>query len=281
MKMVVVSRLRLIAAALSCGAACATAAAHGVPAPDIAKGVRVDVTVTEIHGNPPTATARRLTLSCDPPTGTLGFAARLCREIHRHAKAMLAPGKPRMNCLGTFNMPTVRVGVTTAAGDEWSFAGVPNCSWPGTSLGVYWAAARRDAHLLERLVPTLRCDEEPALHADPAPTASISACLRGLWTPRAARLITLAAAVQPLASLDPRRLFPRDPGARRCTIRVAGPSRTVAGTCGVYLKNNWSTPTVTFVESWPGGRHTWRVVVRDGHASFDGESGPPAPQLAR
>ena len=53
--------------------------------------------------------------------------------------------------------------------------------------------------------PRLRCDSDATLLARPTPWASVTACVRGLWTPRTARLIRLAERVPPIGALQPLR----------------------------------------------------------------------------
>ena len=149
---------------------------------------------------------------------------------------------------------------------------------------AYFAATQQDTQALDRLEPRLRCDEEPFLFTEPSPNASIVACIRGLWTPRAEAWIRRAAAVPAVAALRPGRLFPQDIGARPCAIRSG--RRTLRGMCGVYLTHRGHTANVSFVETWPlepkgKASHVWRVVVENGAASLVSESGPVPPQLRR
>jgi len=82
-------------------------------------------------------------------------------------------------------------------------------------------------------------------------------------------------------------LFPRDIGARRCAIPAGGPvRRPLAGLCGVSVKDVWSTPTVTFVESWPISGHAHaravlQVTVTNGRARLSARRGSLPPQLRR
>lgn len=184
-------------------------------------------------------------------------------------------------------MPQVAV-TTKASGRYGSFAGLPNCGWPGTTgLAIYFAAAKRDERGLRLTELRLRCDDDPALLARPTPWASVAACTHGLWTPRTERLIRLAEQAPAIAVLQPRSLFPSDIGARRCAIPAGGPvRRTLAGLCGVSVKGVWSTPTVTFVESWPRSGHAHaravlQVTVTNGRARLNARRGSLPPQLRR
>jgi hypothetical protein len=261
------------------------AAGRAVPpgGPVSATNVSLEITVStpDRDGN---RIEKRFTLRCDPPAGTLPLAERVCRDIRRHPQAMLAPAPHRWVCLGRLH-PTVVAVRGTAGGGRLAFDGVPNCYWPGgTPLAIYHAAAFGNAVGLDRAEPRLRCEDDPVLLGHPTPAASAVACVRGLWTPRAARLIRLAKSVPALAAL-PARLFPANVGVLPCRIPVGGPvRRTLAGKCGVSIKNNWSMPTVSFVESWPGRgkpRHIWRVTIRGANATLTEETGPPPPQRWR
>jgi hypothetical protein len=239
----------------------------------------------------PAARRRRLqtrsfTLTCEPPAGTLPLGARVCQDIARHPRAMLDPGPARSGCFGG-DMPELKV-VATVSGSKTSFGGRPFCNWPGgTAVAIYWEATQADSSRLDWIEPRLRCDEDPTLLERPTPWASLVACLRGFWTPRNERLIRLAASVPALAYLQPRRLFPHQIGARRCTIPAGGPRMTtLRGLCGVYLKHPRSNPTVNLVETWPRGhnrtaRHVWQLTVANGRARLVGERGPLPPQRWR
>ena len=227
------------------------------------------------------------TLGCDPTSGTLPLAARVCGDIGRHPTAMLDPAKERSVCLGGPFMPDLTVR-TIRQGRRASFGGSPFCDWPGgTALGIYWAASRNDTATLAKVEPRLRCDDDPVLLEKPTPWASVEACMHGLWTPHSERLIKTAEGVPAIAELQPTRLFPSDIGARRCNIPAGGPIRRspLAGKCGVSVKNAWSHPTVTFVEDWRAGgrtvRHRWQVRISGTHATLLNQTGPIAPQLWR
>jgi hypothetical protein len=230
---------------------------------------------------------RSFSLVCGPPGGTLPLAARVCRDIRLHPRAMLRPPRRHSVCLGSPWSPELTV-VAYAAGNKTTLSGIPFCDWPGgTALGLYWGAARTDERTVALAEPRLRCDEDPVLLGSPTPFASVAACVYGHWTPRTERLIQIVERSRAIARLRPRRLFPHDIGALPCTIPVGGPvtGRTLAGQCGVYVKHVWASPAVTLVEAWPREnngvhRHVWRFVVRHGHALLVDESGPTLPQDA-
>ncbi len=257
--------------------------ACGHPSSVAGTSVRIQLT-TYTGGNRAT---HMFSLACDSARGSLPLAARVCADIRRHSQAMLDPVPSRSTCAGGPLMPVLTV-ATTRAGKTASFTGSPGCGWPGgTPLSVYFAAARRDTHLLRLMEPRLRCEDDATLLAQPTPWASVTACVHGLWTPRSERLIRLAERARELTYVHPGGLFPSDIGARRCAIPAGGPSSGafVRGVCGVYVTNVWSSPHVTFVEDWPRGRghgfwrHRWRVVIRKGRPALAAESGPVAPQF--
>lgn len=242
---------------------------------------------TYTSGARPKRRTRTFSLGCLPVSGTLPFADRLCRDIARHPQAMLDPldpDRPRSVCLGLLNGPSLMVRVKVGL-KQTSFGGQPFCGWPGgTALGLYWAATQHDLRTLARLEPRLRCDDDPALLVWPWRWASINACVRGLWTAHSARLIRVASGAREIGALRLAHFFPRNVGARPCAIPTRE-ERTLQGLCGVYLKDVWSRPTVTFVETWPlvcgSARHRWRVAVTGNRAEFVAESGPRPPQLRR
>jgi hypothetical protein len=199
---------------------------------------------------------------------------------------MLDPSRSRSVCDGSVGGPTLAITATTGSRTV-RFGGQPFCDWPGgTALGIYWAASEQDLGPLVKVEPRLRCDTDPRLLATPTPWASVSACVRGLWTPRSERLISEAALAAGLPA-HARALFPRDVGVLPCTIPIAGPmqGKTVQGTCGVSLTDARSIPTVTFVEDWPRGgnrthRHSWQVSIRGGKPRLTQQQGPIPPQAA-
>jgi hypothetical protein len=250
--------------------------------------VSLTIRLTEYTGGLPARPhTRSFSLTCDPPGGTLSFAARVCRDIRLHPRAMLRPPRRRSLCGGSPWSPKLTV-VASANGKKTTLSGIPFCDWPGgAALGLYWAAARHDERTIALAEPRLRCDEDPVLLAQPTPFASASACFHGLWTPRSERLIEIAERSRAIVRLRPRRLFPHDIGALPCTIPLGGPvtGRTLSGQCGVYVKRVWSTPIVTLVEDWPRGnngmnRHVWQFVIRHRQAVLTHERGPGLPQDA-
>jgi hypothetical protein len=233
---------------------------------------------------PAQAETQSFSLTCNPLGGTLPFAATVCRDIWLHPLAMLHPSRRHSVCLGSPWSPELTVR-GSAEGKQITLSGIPFCEWPGgTALGLYWSATQKNQQTIASAESRLRCDEDPVLLAQPTPLASVNACVHGHWTPRSERLIRAAEQAPAIARLRPRRLFPHDIGARRCTIPVRGRSRrTYAGLCGVYLKHVWSGPTVTLMEAWPRAthgmnRHLWRFVIRDGRAVLVHQGGPKPPQ---
>jgi hypothetical protein len=233
------------------------------------------------------------TLACEPTGGSLPLAARICRDIRLHPKAMLDPprsGPPRKSivCLGGPSMPQLAM-TATANGKKRSFGGSPGCTWPGNqAVAVYFDAATNHARDLLASESELRCDEDPALLAVPKPLASVVACRHGLWTSRSEQLIRLAEKTPALASLQTSQLFPRDIGALPCTIHAGGlvAGQKLTGLCGVTMKNVSSKATVSFTEDWHNGlgstvRHVWRVVIQGTRVIAISQTGPVPPQLRR
>jgi hypothetical protein len=238
----------------------------------------VSLEITLWTGDPNDRKEQRFTLRCDPPSGSLPLAERVCREIRSHPEAMLAPAPSRGTCMGGPWMPVVDVR-GTAGGRRLEFGG-RGCEHPGgVAVSIYLSAALGvGGTAIDRLEPYLRCEEPPIVHG--TGMAGTYACLQD-WPTRAATLILLAKQVPAIAALPPE-LFPASAGARPCLIPV-GPDgvRRLRGTCGVWVARFRSKSTkLTFAESWPGGRarHIWRVTVEDGHARLTGERGPQPPQ---
>ena len=107
---------------------------------------------------------RSFSLRCNPTGGSLPFAARVCRDIRLHPKAMLdpphrtRPGGQSSTCSGGPFMPEVSV-TATANGAARRFDGSPDCSWPGgQAVGVYFDAAlkRHDPPCEKRVTASLR-----------------------------------------------------------------------------------------------------------------------------
>jgi hypothetical protein len=244
--------------------------------------VQVRITLTSWSSN--RKHTEGFTLGCEPISGTLPLAVRVCGDIARHPTAMLDPPKRRWTCSGSPFMPQLTI-LSTRQGEKASFGGSPGCDWPGgTALTIYWAASRHDPRILNLAEPRLRCDDDATLLATPTPRASAVACVHGLWTPRSERLIRTAKQAPELAGLAPATLFPADVGARNCAIPAGGHTRRrLHGTCAVTVTHTGSKPIVTFVEDWPrtgGGilRHRWHVRVTGSKATDVSQTGPPAPQ---
>jgi hypothetical protein len=188
---------------------------------------------------------------------------------------MLDPAAPRALC----EAPGESLSVATSAGGKTRQAyGVPGCDWPGGArLGVYDAAAKRDAKALALWERRLHCDEDASLLADGAPWENVIVCELDQ--------IRIAERIPEIAFLEPAEIFPRDIGSRRCTFPQGGiVASTTSGTCGISLVNGSSAhPVLVFVESW-GARgenasHTWRIRITGANsAELVSESGPAVPQ---
>lgn len=245
--------------------------------------IRVRVTVQSyVFGKErsPRRETRSYSLSCGPVGGTLPYAARICRDISRHPQPLLDPLPARYGCSGGPDMAVVTV-IARANGHTTTFSGNPDCTWPGgVGLAVYFDAAGREVRYLAPTEERLRCDDDPALLVTPTPAVSVFACTHDLWTPRTAQLIRIAKHSPAVQSLGPR-LFPDQIGNPQCTIHGGGPAPGVVfhGVCEVTVEKVWSTPTVTFVESWKiGGRRLkagYRVVIRGRRVLSTAQIGVP------
>jgi len=278
-------RTRLVAAVAGVVAAAAIVATAGTGAASSPIRLRITLTTythfTQRH-------ERTYTLNCDPTSGTLPLAGRICRDVARHPLAMLGmlnTGRGRSVCSPPAGSPEVAVEATRGSKHA-RFGDVPNCSWPGGGvLAVYYDAITKNEKLLASDEARLRCEDDPVLLATPKPWVSIEACLHGFWTPRNERLIRAAEQVPQLRALQPQRLFPRDVGVLPCRITVGGPTRRhITGKCGVSITHAWSTPTLVFTESWSGWsgppyRHHWVVEIAHGHARLTAQSHGALPQL--
>jgi len=232
---------------------------------------------------------RAFTLDCNPTSGTLPFAARVCRDVARHPLAMVGmvnSGGGRSECSPPAGSPELVVEATRGSRHT-RFSDVPDCGWPGgVVVAVYYDAITMNAKSLASDEARLRCEDDPVLLATPKPWVSIEACLHGFWTSRNERLIWAAEQVPQLDALQARNLFPRDVGVLRCRISAGGPvNRQISGKCGVSITHAWSTPTLTFTESWSGSpgpphRHQWIVEIVHGHARLIAQRGRSTiPQL--
>jgi hypothetical protein len=280
------STVRSLAVALAVGAAVA-ALTSGCGGSGSKAAVSVKVTVQSYFfgkEHSPKRETRSYLLSCDPVGGTLPYAARICRDIARHPQPLLDPLPARYGCSGGPDMAVVTVSAK-ASGRATAFSGNPDCTWPGgVGLAVYFDAAGHEARYLAPTEKRLRCDDDPALLVTPRPEVSVFACTHNLWTPRTAELIRIAkrsAAIKSLGS----HLFPNQIGNPQCTIHGGGPAPGVVfhGVCEVTVKKVWSTPTVTFVESWRDGGKRWRsgvrLVIGNGHVTSTQRIGVDPPQL--
>lgn len=225
---------------------------------------------------------RSYSLTCGPVGGTLPYAPRICADISRHPQPMLDPLPARIVCAGRPNGPLVTV-TSTHNGKTTTFTAAPDCTWPdGVGAAVYFDAASQEAAYLGPTERRLRCEDDPALLATPTPRLSVFACRHNLWTPRTAKLIRIADRTAAVRSLDGSKLFPTQIGDRQCVIHGGGPAPGVVfhGICEVTVKRVWSTPTVTFVESWHVNgkrfRAGERMVIESGRVvSVHGIGIPP------
>lgn len=235
-------------------------------------------------GRLPQRVTEHFTLNCQPTSGTLPFAARICRDIARHRQAMLAPRRRRSVCSGTPFMAVIDVEVIRGASGG-GFSASPGCGWPGgTPASIYYAASTGDSRVLRLLESRLRCEDNPAFFAKPTPWASVVACTRGLWTPLAERAIKAAKTSTALVPLHAAKLFPADPGVVRCRIPAGGVfstngPRIFYGLCGVSLTGPPSNKVVHFVETWAQGRHVFRHHWTIQGTSLVSQRGPTPPQL--
>lgn len=251
----VASTVALVALAVGCGAG----------GPKAAVTVRVSVKsyfFGSAHFTKPQT--RTYSLTCGPVGGTLPYAARICADIARHPQPMLDPLPARFGCSGSPNMAQVTV-TSVENGKTTTFSAAPDCTWPdGVGAAVYFLAASERPQWLLVTERRLRCEDDPALLVRPTPMLSVFACNHNLWTPRTAKLIRLAGHAPAVRTLGGSKLFPAQIGDRPCVIHGGGPAPGVVfhGVCEVTVKKVWSTPTVTFVESWSDGGRRWHAGVR-------------------
>jgi hypothetical protein len=228
---------------------------------------------------------RSYALTCGPVGGTLPYAGRICADIARHPQPMLDPLPARFGCSGSPNMAQVTV-TSTKNGKTTTFSAAPDCTWPdGIGAAVYFLAASEKPHWLALTEKRLRCEDDPALLVRPTPMLSVFACNHNLWTPRAAKLIRIAKNTPVIRALDGSKLFPTQIGDRECVIHGGGPAPGVVfhGVCEVTVKRVWSTPTVSFVESWSEGGKRWhageRLVIKREQVISAQHIGVNPPQL--
>ena len=275
--------LTLAATALTVATVAAGCAGGGSKA-----AVSVKVTVQSyVFGkqqHAPKRQTRSYSLTCQPTGGTLPYAGRICADIARHPQPMLDPLPARYGCSGGPNMAVVTVAARANRRPS-TFAGNPDCDWPGgVGLAVYYDAATKHPQWLAPTEKRLRCDDDPALLVTPRPEVSVFACTHNLWTPRTAMLIRVAKRSPAIKTLGPK-LFPNQIGDPQCTIHGGGPApgQHFAGVCEVTVKKLWSTPTITFVESWRDGGKRWksgvRLVLNSGHVISVQRLGVDPPQL--
>jgi hypothetical protein len=154
-------------------------------------GVSVIVTVHSWKvalGGKATRKVDRYTLTCDPPAGTLPFAARICADIRAHPLATVAPPVARTFCGGAV-APSPRVPGTFPYGIEvkavvdgrksvFGDDRPRECDWPvGWAAGLYRAAVANDARALAASEARLGCLEDPALLAQPTPWTLVYRCM--------------------------------------------------------------------------------------------------------
>jgi hypothetical protein len=269
-------------------------------------GVTIEVVrvVTYPASNPQPTLKDHYSLTCNPPTGTLPFAERICRNILEHPQAMLAPrdllGSERCKIPVVSGRVTVTftVTITQPNGYRTELRESPSCRDPGrVGRNIFAAATYGDEGILAVLERGLPCAEDPIARIFAKLTiTNRQACMYGSWTDSNRELIRIAQQAPAIAALDPARLFLPDPGAQACTMPIAGTKgRSVKGQCGAYVTG----AVVSFVEDWSGfpliwgnsangffkvrktsatTRHTWDVLVMNGKVKSVTERGAPAPQ---
>ena len=119
-----------LAAALLAG--CGTAARS----PTIKVAIEI-----KVAGPPPRSA--RFSLTCNPTSGTLPRAGRVCALIAARPETMLRHQPALVLCYSPERSPMVTVHATWR-GKTSTFSGEPGCGWPiSTPLSVYYNASQR------------------------------------------------------------------------------------------------------------------------------------------
>jgi hypothetical protein len=233
--------------------------------------VTVDRFTYSVYPNTDPPVDELFSLTCDPPVGTMPFAARLCADIAKHPIGMLTPVSPASGaCSVNFSAAIAsasgaipaflaapgsprggtqtRLTVSVQSGGETTE--LPGGCAAGPAYFIYLAAAANDEATIAELEPELVCEEGVdalALESD-LPFAA-EACLSGAWTAANARLIRIAEQAPAIAALDPAQLFTAEPGTRLC--KLAG----TTSQCGVWVAGS----AVSFAVDWSGHPITART----------------------
>jgi hypothetical protein len=132
------ARLGVGGALLSMLLAACGSAVRSTPTP-AASSITVAIEVKFVGPQP---SDKRYSLGCNPTSGTLPFAARVCADIAARPAFMLRQQPTRILCYSEVLGPVVTV-QTTWQGRPSTFSGEPGCGWPGTSpLSVYYNASQ-------------------------------------------------------------------------------------------------------------------------------------------
>ena len=103
-----------------------------------ASSITVTIEVKVVRPQPSNV---RYSLGCNPTSGTLPSAARVCAAIAARPAFMLRPHPIRVLCYSEMLGPVVTIR-TTWQGRPSTFSGEPGCGWPGTSrLSIYYNAS--------------------------------------------------------------------------------------------------------------------------------------------
>jgi hypothetical protein len=235
--------------------------------------VTVDRFIYSVYPNTDPPVDELFTLTCNPPAGTMPFAARLCADIAKHPIGMLTPVSPASAAcsinfrtaiatasaaIPSFLAPPgstrgrtqTRLTVSVQSGGETTE--LPGGCAAGPAYFIYLAAAANDAATIARLEPELRCEEGAnALALESELPSAAEACFSGAWTAANARMIRIAEQAPAIAALHPAQLFTAEPGTRLCNL---------AGTtsqCGVWVAGS----TVSFAVDWSGHPMTARTLM--------------------
>jgi Subtilisin inhibitor-like len=128
-----VSGLLLIALLAACGTALRSTPTLA------ASSITVAIEVKVVRPQPSDV---RYSLRCNPTSGTLPLAARVCADIAAQPAFMLRPQPARVLCYSEVLGPVVTIR-TTWQGRPSTFSGEPGCGWPGTSrLSIYYSASQ-------------------------------------------------------------------------------------------------------------------------------------------
>ena len=197
---------------------------------------------------------QNFTLACNPTSGTLPLADRVCANIDRYPGAMLDPRRvPDHAVCGGIPAPQSYVEITTTRnGTTTAFEGGGYCSPNGVPGQIYFDAALNNTMWLGNAEPKIQCDEPAVIQGS---HASQRACMENQWTPRTESVIHLAETAPAVRKLHPAKLFPSDTGAVPCSLPAPG-GETLTATCQVSLASGpWGKQKISFTESWTVAAH--------------------------